>query len=159
MNQETRQIIYNQLEILKKLDPDNAADYKVQQEIVADGYTSRYSEVLTVSKEEVSAAVQQEVYDTLEMFRALNTALKNGWAPENIEAAKFRGYDGNNHDEHYSFAHHILDVKHLFDESAPMRNSHNIASVEKYRRMVAVWKTSAVTYELTNAEAEAIIAA
>jgi uncharacterized protein len=159
MNRETRQIIFNQLEILKKVDPSGAKDYEIQQRIIDGGYTSRYGEVLTVREHEVGDQVQREVYDFFDMFRALDNALALGWTPDDVSDAKFQGLDGNNDDEYYSFAQHLLDVEGLFGESAPMKNSHSSGTIDRYRRMVNEWKKAPAPYRLTHAEADAIIAA
>lgn len=159
MNRETRQIIYNQLEILKKVDPSGAKDYEIQQQIIDGGYTTRYGEVLTVRENEVSEEVQREVFEFLEMFRALDNAMVVGWKPANVRDAKFQGLDGNNDDEHYAFAQHLLDVENLFAESAPMKNSHSSGTIERYRRMLNEWTKAPHPFRLTQAEADAIIAA
>lgn len=159
MDRATRLIISNQLEILKHLDPDQSDEYERQQEIVRSGYTSRYNEVFNdLSEEEADEKMQQEVWDILGMFRALNTARLDGWVPSDPDAAKYEGFDGN-HDPHHWFAGHLLDRNNLFEESAPNKNSHTSSSLPRYRRMLAVWKKSAEIYNLTHAEAEAIITA
>lgn len=159
MNRETRQIIYNQLEILKKVDQSGAKDYEIQQQIIDGGYTTRYGEVLTVQEQEVSEHVQREVFDILDMFRALDNAIAVGWKPATPADAKFQGFDGNNDGDYYSFAQHLLDVENLFAESAPMKNSHSSGTIERYRRMLNEWKKAPHPFRLTHAEADAIIAA
>jgi uncharacterized protein len=159
MHRETRQIIYNQLEILKKVDPSSAKDYEIQQQIIDGGYTTRYGEVLTVQEQEVPDHVQREVFDVLDLFRALDNAIVVGWKPANVADAKFQGFDGNNDGDYYAFAQHLLDVEGLYGESAPMKNSHSSATIDRYRRMLNEWKKAAAPYRLTDAEADAIIAA
>lgn len=159
MDRATRLIISNQLEILKHLDPAQSEEYEHQQEILRSGYTSRYNEVFNdLSEEEADEKMQQEVWDILGMFRALNNARLDGWVPSDPDAAKYEGFDGNN-DPHYWFAGHLLDRSKLFAESAPNKNSHSITSLPTYRRMLAVWRKSADIYKLTHVEAEAIITA
>lgn len=158
MNRETRQIIFNQLEILKLLDPDQAEHYGKQQQIVDRGFSSFYEEVLTVDEHEVSASMQREVIDILDMFRSLNSAITGGWAPSDINDARFQGFDANN-DDHFGFARFLLDVQGRFAESAPNKNSHSSLSIEKYRSMLREWAKVGNKFKLTNEEAEAIIKA
>ncbi len=158
MNRETRQIIFNQLEILKLLDPEQADRYGKQQQIVDRGFSHFYEEVLTVDKHEASSSMQQEVIDILNMFRALNRAIDDGWVPSDKDDARFQGFDANN-DDHYSFAHFLLDVQRRFDESAPNKNSHSSFSIEKYRSMLREWAKVGNKFKLTEEEAEAIIKA
>ncbi|WKT91479.1 YfbU family protein [Brucella anthropi] len=159
MDRATRLVISNQLEILKHLDPDQKEEYELQQEIIRSGYTSRYNEVFNdLSEEEADAKMQQEVWDILGMFRALNNARLRGWVASDPEAAKYEGFDANN-DPHQWFAAHLLDNSDLFEESAPNKNSHSVSTLPTYRRMLAVWKKSVDMYKLTDEEAEAIITA
>lgn len=159
MDRETRFIIWNQLEILKKLEPSEADDIELQQEIIAAGYTTQYDDVMpSIRDNEASEDMQREVMDTLDMFRALNHAKSNGWTPSNPALSKFRGYDGNN-DPHYFFAQYLLDMRKKWAESAPNLNSHSSATIEKYRAMLKVWKVAANKFSLTPVEAETIITA
>lgn len=159
MDHATRLIIYNQLEILKHLNPDNAAHYKRQQAVVESGYTSRYDEVFgAVTANEASTSMQDEVWETLSMFRALHNAKQQGWTPSDPARAKFEGFDANN-DDHFYFASHLIDDCGLFVESAPNKNSHNNGAISRFRRMMRVWNASADKSNLTPVEAEAIIKA
>lgn len=159
MDRATRLVISNQLEILKYLNPDRAGDYDLQQDIIRSGYTSRYSEVFSeLSENEADANMQEEVWDILGMFRALHYARKRGWSPSDPDAATYEGFDAN-HDPHQWFAGHLLDKSRLFGELAPNKNSHSSASLPKYRRMLKAWKQAEDAYDMTDAEAEAVIAA
>ncbi|MDR6190362.1 uncharacterized protein YfbU (UPF0304 family) [Agrobacterium pusense] len=159
MDRATRFIIWNQLEILKALKPDEADDIEIQQDVIASGYTTRYEDLMpSISLEEASQEMQEEVLEILDMFRALSIARNNGWKPSRVDASKFQGFDGNN-DPHYFFADHLLNSRGLFAESAPNKNSHSMGTISKYRRMLAVWKASHEKFELTDVEAEAVISA
>jgi len=159
MKRETRLILWNQFEILKSLYPDDEKDYDLKQQIVAAGYSSQYENIFTsISDEEASSQMQREVLSTLDMFRALDIAKRNGWTPSAPDKVKFNGFDGNN-DPHYFFARYLLDARGLFQESAPNKNSHSSVSLDKYLRMVEIWSTAVDKFDLTSAEAEAIIAA
>ena len=159
MDRTTRLIIWNQLEIMKLLQPAQAADLSTEQEIIADGYTSRYGEVLQhISAEEASEEMQREVWSILDMFRALDTAKHNGWTPSDPSAARFRGFDGNN-DDHYHFAQHLLDQALLYDESAPNKNSHSQSTLHQYRRMLRALENASDAHQLTASEAESVITA
>lgn len=159
MDRATRLVISNQLEILKHLDPSQKEEYELQQDIIRSGYTSRYNEVFhDLSEDEADAKMQEEVWDILGMFRALHYARTRGWSPSDPDAAVYEGFDANN-DPHQWFAGHLLDRSGLFAELAPNKNSHSIASLPKYRRMLTTWKKAANKYELTDNEAEAIITA
>ena len=158
MDRTARLLIWNQLEILKTLNPSDATNYESKQEIVASGYSSRYEEIFgQVTAEEASKEMQEEVKDILDMFRALSNATQSGWVPSDPRRAKFEGFDANN-DDHYSFAGHLIDEAGLWPESAPNKNSHSSATLDRYRRMLERWHKVVNRYKLTANEAEAIIA-
>ena len=160
MDREHRLLLWNQLEILKYLDPAQRKNYEVSQETLSCGYTSHYSDVFrTVSEKEADKGMQQEVLDILDMFRALDKAKRRGWIPSDPSSSVFKGFDGKN-DDHYGFADHLLGGRGLFAESAAApRNSHSIGTLRRYRRLLAVWTHAADRHELTDVEAEATITA
>lgn len=159
MDRATRQILHNQLEILKLLNPSQADSYSINQDVLESGYTSQYDELfVAISPGEADEMMQHEVRATLDMFRALHHAKQNGWTPSDASAAEFEGFDANN-DDHYFFASHLIDKRGLYAESAPNKNSHSIASRPRYQRMVEAWKASGGGYELTGDQAEAILSA
>lgn len=158
MDRVLRTIIFNQLEILKRMDPAGAKEYENKQRVVEAGYTSRYDEVFgSVQAEEASPEMQDEVWDTLAMFRALDRAKQKGWKPSNPDGAIFDGFDANN-DSHYFFASYLIDKCGLFEEFSPNKNSHGMASVQRFRRMVRAWKALKNPRELTPEDAESVIA-
>lgn len=158
MDREERLILWNQLEILKYLNPSARKDYEVSQETLSSGYTLYYSDVFnTITEAEEDEATQKDVLDILDMFRALHNAKLRGWAPSNPSRALFEGFDLNN-DDHYGFADHLLGDRGLFAESAGRpRNSHSKASLPRYQKMMTAWKQAVDPYQLTDLEAEAVI--
>tara|TARA_B100000614_G_C14319161_1_gene399621 strand:+ start:185 stop:676 length:492 start_codon:yes stop_codon:yes gene_type:complete len=159
MEKESRLVLINQYEILKKMDPDQADRYSQLQEILYSGYTSQYDKLFeAMSDEEASAEMQDETIDILEMFRALSIAMHKGWEPTDPKKAKFRGFDGNN-DPHFSFASFLIDDQGRWKESSPNKNSHSSGTLHVYRAMLKVWKTCPQKYDLTEDQAEAIITA
>lgn len=157
MDRVQRQILGNQFEILKHLDPDPAKHYELHQETLYGGYTEYHSTVLEcVAEKDADADVQEETIDILNMFRALSNAMQRGWKPKNPDNAVCQGFDGN-HDDHYSFAVYLLDKRNLFVESQSCpRNSHSSFTLQQYRRMVRDWKNCADQWKLTDAEADLI---
>lgn len=157
MDRVQRQILWNQLEILKHLDPGQAKHYGLHQETLYGGYSEYYSTVLEcVAEKDADAGMQQETIDILNMFRALSNAMQRGWKPKNPSNAVFQGFDGNR-DDHYGFAVYLLDKRNLFVESQGCpRNSHSSFTLQNYRRMVGDWKSCADQWSLTDAEADLI---
>lgn len=162
MDRATRFIIWNQLEIQKNLGHGNKQDIENNQAILEGGYTKLYDSVLRpIGENEASEDMQDEVFEILDMFRALDNARSHGWTPSNpanSSNSKFRGFDANN-DDHYHFAALLLDQMGLYSESAPNKNSHTSSELTKYRRMVAEWGRTGKPHPLSHSQADAIIAA
>ena len=45
LTKKERLILYNQYEILKKLDPDGEENYKIDQEILINGFKANYDDL------------------------------------------------------------------------------------------------------------------
>lgn len=107
-----RLIVYNQLEILKKLDSDNEDEYELKQNIVYRGHSYFYGELgdfVTAESEDET----KEVMETLQMFRVIGNAirrLKEEGTELNFdeESLRFKGYDGNEETNFYSIANFVL---------------------------------------------------
>lgn len=159
MDRAARLILWNQFEILKTINPTQAAAYDLQQDIVAHGYTTLYPDVFnSVTEKEAEAFMQQEVWDILDMFRALANAKHAGWVPTAPGDELYEGFDANN-DDHYWFAEYLLDKSNKYYESQPNKNSHSITTLPRYRRMLDVWNSAVERHKLTATEAEAVMLA
>jgi uncharacterized protein YfbU (UPF0304 family) len=131
--------LMNQLEILKKLDPDNAKDYDDQIEILHGGYTIRYEELFNYVFEEMPMEACRYVYDVLDMHRNLINSFnaladKQGLTADDV---RFEGFDGNNESKNWAFAEH-LQKKGLWQETlVGSVNSHSMTTIDRYPEMLA----------------------
>ena len=141
-----RVLLVNQLRILEALYPDEASDLSVQREVLEYGYEMLYewytdhicegSSVMTVEE-------SLEVWDTMDMFDAINRSLPEGFNTEEYSVIQFRGYSGNNEGKFMSFARFTVERLKRF-EYIPMQevdrwNSH-FPMRPAYRRMLNEWK-------------------
>lgn len=156
-----RLILRNQLTIMKALKVPNisSSQYDEMIEIVESGYEIFYSDVLSgVSEDDTPRTVTKEVLDILDLFRALHDAEQNGVKLNPGRGyAKFAGFDGNASTGHLGFSRFLLDVQGKYQESAPARNSHSGGTLAVYQRMVATWKSLGGRYQLSQADADAIL--
>ncbi|PWC67024.1 hypothetical protein TSH7_02790 [Azospirillum sp. TSH7] len=143
-----RYFLINQLRILEALYPDEADELAVQRESLERGYEMLYSwnvnhiydgnDVMT--KEETL-----EVWDTFDMFDALNRALEEykDFDASQYPWTKFAGYDGNSETKFMSFAAFTVERLKRFDYLPMSRegywNSHRPMR-EIYQRMRNEWK-------------------
>src|SRR5690349_11213076 len=94
--------LWNQFRILQKLDPQDDS-HKKNAEIIRAGYEGLYGQVFEHMYEPTSEAVCKEVYDILDMYRALEAVYGKGMANPKGFNSQFDVFDGNN-DEHFSVA-------------------------------------------------------
>ena len=107
-----RLILYNQYEILKKLEPDRKEKYELNQVILLNGYSDRYEGILKGMIEEADTRVLESVENTLHLYSALITSYKNLSKDEqdkiNEEDLAFKGYDSKSEEEYYKYAYFLI---------------------------------------------------
>lgn len=107
-----RLILYNQYEILKKLEPDKKEKYELNQVILLNGYSDRYEGMLKGMIDEVDIRVLETVENTLHLYSSLVTSYKNLSKDEqetiNEEDLAFRGYDSKKEEEYYKYAYFLI---------------------------------------------------
>lgn len=152
-----RLILWNQYEILKRLDPDSTGEYEVSQEIIARGYEQFYGDLNTpVEKDSVPFEVTAEVMEILDLFRAISGSCSNlGYSPKS-HYAKFDGFDGNNEAEHYAAAQFLRGpMKRWAELGDRPDNSHHMV-LPRYKRMVATWHQLGREFDLMPEDIEKI---
>jgi uncharacterized protein YfbU (UPF0304 family) len=153
-----RLTLWNQYEILKRLDPDNKKEYETSQEILSNGYEQYYSEINpSIYAETTPREVSREVEEILNVFRAIKfSCQKLGYKPKS-RRADFEGFDGNDDGGHYGFARFVRRTLGKWEELKDCPdNSHSSMSLGHYRDMLKTWRRLGSKYELTEAEIEEI---
>lgn len=147
LTKKERLILYNQYEILKSINPEEAEDYEINQEILINGFKVNYENLIEGFEEETSEEISNFVIDVLQMYRALNNSYDrlNDEGKEQIDLynISFKGFDGNHETDYYAYAKFYLNQLGRFEELKESEhfeiNSHrNMFS--NYRRMVSLWK-------------------
>jgi len=142
-----RIFLINQLRILEVLCPDEASQLSVQREALERGYEMLYDldfEHIYDGDSKMTADESREVWDTMDMFDAIERSLPTGMDVSRFPMTKFAGYDGNNESKFMSFAQFTVERLKRF-EYVPMQrtgywNSHRPIR-ETYCRMLEEWKT------------------
>lgn len=158
LTQADRVAIYNQLEILKLLDPSRTKEFDEQQEIVSYGYELFYSELNPMIAEgQISEAVCTEVLDILNLFRIMKFSARDlSYTPKSLWA-EFEGFDANEPDGYHSFARFVRRTQGKFAELADQPdNSHSSASLPHYRSMLRTWQALGRPTKLTAEQIEQI---
>lgn len=141
-----RIFLANQLKILEALYPDEATHLSVQREGLERGYELLYGldlEYIYDGDDMMTSDESREVWDTMDMFDAVDRSMPTGSDTAGYSLTKFVGYDGNNETKFMSFARFTVERLKRF-EYVPMLkpgywNSH-MPMRDVYRRMVEVWK-------------------
>lgn len=157
-----RQLLWNQLEILKALQPNQAADYTRQQTILASGYSGRYSEVvhLVETGDGMPEADQRLVIDVLDLYRALHR-YREGGGNVRFRFDTFQGFDGNNEADLCGYAQFlVLDEGKWEELSINVFNSH-MPTRAIYGRMLDAWlrEHGVGSHILVDADVQAIASA
>ncbi|CUB44699.1 MULTISPECIES: YfbU family protein [Bacillus] len=146
---EQRAILINQMEILKRLDPQSEAEYERNIEVLYNGYSHFYEEIFGHIEDEFSPEITRKVFDVLTMYRALYFGFKNLTSEEQEEISEedvlFQGFDGNEEPDHYCFANHVVKEAGLYSEMEDLikegkieMNSHR-NRVRYYNELLSRW--------------------
>ena len=147
LTKKERLILYNQYEILKKLDPDGEENYKIDQEILINWFKANYDDLASGFMDETSVEVSEFVIDVLQMYRTLNNSYRELNEEEkneiNLYDISFKGFDGNEEIDYYMYANFYLEDLGRFDE---LKESEHFSidshrnMVNRYRRMLSLWE-------------------
>lgn len=165
LSKKDRLIIANQLKILAKLYPSESNEYENQRKAIESGYSLNYSGIFDSIYDEMSKEECQEVIDILNMYRAITFSFQKLKDKVDIDEyyLKFQGFDGNNETDQYSYVCYFVIDLNRFQElkyglEYPDLNSHS-PMLEKYRKMLEVWKESYNKNQLTKEDIIKIIGA
>jgi uncharacterized protein YfbU (UPF0304 family) len=164
-----RLFLSNQMRILEALYPNDADDIAVQREAIERGYEMLYGwdmDHIYDGDDVMTAAESSEVWDTLDMFDAINRFVSRTDDEEikNSPFTKFMGYDGNNEGKFMAFTAYTIERLKRFEfVPTPKKNYWNshMPVREIYQRMLEEWRKTPRErrFDLTVAEAKAILAA
>ncbi|MNJ53208.1 hypothetical protein D3C77_485880 [compost metagenome] len=132
-------ILKNQYEILSSLEPKNR-EYQNAITAIDSGFMLEIEQLIEQAVvEPVSVAVCKEVRNILDMFRNMQTSLRECEADEDLmEAILFPGFDGNEESAHYSYALYLLEDRGLWqglENCEQTWNSHR-PMLHTYRMML-----------------------
>ena len=149
--------LMNQFRILGHLEETEQYDNYV--DILQSGYEGLYQHIFEHVYDPQPAEISDEVFEILDMYRALDNAYRKGVAVPSEGRPKFDGFDGNN-DPHFGVAQFILDKLGLYAENnGRPRNSHSRAELPIYRQMLARWRGLGKPYDLNEAQVSDLVGA
>ena len=151
-----RLILFNQYEILKKLDPEKANLYGRHQEVVERGYEGLYHE-LGITEATVSAAAAQEMNDILGLFRAIRaSSVASGNATHDQD--RFVNFGSAQAQEEFAYADFLSKILNFPQEISKSPDNQPEVQLEKYREMLRRWDEIGRKRELTADQIEHLVA-
>lgn len=147
LTEKERLILYNQYEILKKLNPDDKDSYEIDQEILINGFKFNYSDLVSGFMKEIGEDVSEFVINVLQMYRVLNNSYdklkKEDKGKINLYDISFKGFDGNEETDYYTYAKFYINKLERYGELKESEhfemNSHR-NMINNYKNMVRRWK-------------------
>jgi len=147
-----RQVLINQLEILKKLNDDSSdeKDFNNKIEALKSGYELHYQDVFDeISDETLSYDECREVLNILEMFRGIIFSYNHLKQEQKLlklttEDVKFDGFDGNNETKQMLYTKYFISDLNRYSEIQKLcgndfdYNSH-CPKINTYRIMLDIW--------------------
>lgn len=147
LSKKDRLILFNQYEILKNLNPDEKKYYETNQEIIQEGFVYDYHLLDSFLYEETPASVSEFVYEVLQMYRCIRDSYHNYDEKDKEEFEKldpkFRGFDGNEESEYYTYACFLLEKLGKYEESyegGKIDTNSHCNMVDEYKEMILRWK-------------------
>lgn len=149
LTKKDRLILFNQYEILKLLSADDTEavkHYDALQDIMFSGYKQDYDMLVEHFSEDVPESITRMVWDVLQMYRMLNNSYSSLTPQEQEDIDErhliFRGFDGNDEIDHYSYCNFVLLKLNRYEEftEGGQRdfNTHS-ATISRYERMLQKW--------------------
>ncbi|WP_342607250.1 YfbU family protein [Vibrio tritonius] len=164
MTNAQRLILSNQYTLMSQLDPANSAKYQRLKTIVERGYDLQMKEL---NKEFgcLSEQTCREVIDIMEMYHAMQESYN--MLPESAQSDVdqrrliFLGFDAATEGQLVQYVRFLVSSEGLytqFDQGEHGFNS-QIPMVEKYHRMLTLWKKCPRQYHLSASELHQIFGA
>jgi uncharacterized protein YfbU (UPF0304 family) len=151
-----RLILFNQYEILKKLDPEKVSLYERHQEVVEKGFESLYED-LGISTTTLSKEAAQEIDDVLALFRAIRTSTSAG--ATNVAAiTNFVSFGPNQPNDHFAYADFLSNILKFPQEASTSAGNRPELQLEKYRAMLKRWNEIGRKSQLSADQIEHLVA-
>jgi len=138
-----RQILCNQMEILRLIHPSEANSYKKYQEILDNGYVGRYRDVVFLHGHgEVSQEDTDFVANVLDMFLAIKDVQPAADEEATSYWRNFRGFCGNHEASLLGYARFLIETEGRWASLGVKDFNSHMPVREVYGRMLRVWMES-----------------
>lgn len=152
-----RLVLFNQYEILKKLDPEKANLYERHQEVVEMGFESLYED-LGISETTLSKEAAQEVDDILTLFRAIKASTSAGATGNIAGKTRFVGFGPSQPNKHFAYADFLSNILKFPQEVSNSADNRPELQLKKYRTMLKRWNEIGRKNELSADQIDHLVA-
>ncbi|MCR4734846.1 MAG: YfbU family protein [Treponema sp.] len=141
---EQRLILMNQYKILEKLYPEDAETYERYQEILNEGYTLHYSDLIDYMSQPMEENDMRFVLDILDLYSTLFYAVFRSDNPKyKNKQVYFPGFDGNHEYKYLNYTRFFLFRLNRFNElqkedTYESYNTHG-QTLDYYKKMLNYW--------------------
>lgn len=164
LSNKERLMLYNQYEIIKRLDPEQAEGCEINQEILENGFQYDYDRLVSWVSDETPEDVYRFVWNTFELFRALHDSYRTLSPDERNQIEErditFAGFDGNEETKYYAYAGFVLKklkrYEEIYNGGKVILNSH-CSMVYRYEKMINQWKQMNSKRQLSLEDIQSII--
>lgn len=161
LTQQEKLILHNQYTILEKVYPEQADTYKKAQTILEYGYALEYGNLPGIQMSEMSEESCRETRDIMDMFRYIYNAIdksEDSQIKDNFKL-KFHGFDGNDETKYMSYAEFLQSEGRWTELSGSDGMNSHMPTLERYRSLLAVWRSLPNKFELTDDDLRSLSAA
>ena len=164
MTNAQRLILSNQYYLMSQMDPENSAKYKRQQLIVERGYELQMSE-LDKDFGHLSEEQCRQIIDIMEMYHAMqesNNLLEDSERKDvDQRRLNFLGFDIATESQLVNYVRFLTESEGLYPQFDKADHHFNaqMPMLDKYQRMLAVWRNCPRQYHLCANELRQILSA
>ena len=155
-----RVILFNQFQILAKLDPNEKGYYERSAKALQSGYSGNYEFLETLSPE-LSEQECQIVWRTLDMYDAMRTSWVALTDKGNVKEQEivYRGFDGNNETQYMGYSQFIVEECERFTYMGIKDHNSHMEMIPGYLRMLAAWAQFKESHNMTAEQLRAVLTA
>jgi uncharacterized protein YfbU (UPF0304 family) len=153
-----RWVLWNQLQLQARLDPDKAEGYRRGATALAGGYEAEYDALAAhIRPEGLDTAECLFVREVLAMYAGLQAAYAALPAEEQEEVdpdrLQFWGFDGTKEPSYRGYARWLMEAGCAFPRLLGTEDlDSHMATLGRYRNMLAAWRLLATRERLTPTE-------
>lgn len=144
---EQRLILMNQYKILEKLYPEDAELYARYEEILNEGYTLHYNDLIEYMSKPMPEKEMEFVLDILDLYNTMHLAVYRSKNEKyKGKTIYFPGFDGNHEYEYLNYARFFIFRLDRFQElqkkdTFESYNTH-VRTLDTYKSMLEYWNES-----------------